>query len=136
MKKKIDGMAASGNEKPRVAIFWLLGDSTLLLETTPLADAEPYGECLTHPRSHIDQWEIFRREGRVALDIEYEEPPRGRVVYNLRTEEFVIYADRCILRRKLIIRRIMAAMHLLSRTTEVKTDAHYRCQSCLDTAGN
>jgi hypothetical protein len=42
----------SGPE-PHVGIFWLL-DGTLLTDSTPLDQAEPYGDHLTHPRSHID----------------------------------------------------------------------------------
>ncbi len=131
MNQTTDRIAAAGGEEPRVGIFWLLGDGSLLVDSTSLAESEPYGECLTHSRSHIDKWTEFQRQGIVARDIEYEEMPRGRVVYDTRQKRFAIYGDRCILRRKVVIRKIMAAMNLPKKRTEASPDEHYRCSTCL-----
>jgi hypothetical protein len=131
MKKKIEGIVTPGNQEPRVGIFWLLGDGTLLLDATPLAEAEPYGEFLTHSRSHIDQWAEFQRHAIAPRDAEYEEWPRGRVVYDARQKRFTLYADRCILIRKNVIRKIMTAMNLTKNQTELSPDEHYRCSTCL-----
>jgi hypothetical protein len=131
MNRTTDRIAASGNGEPRVGIFWLLGDGSLLVDSTPLAEAEPYGECLTHPRSHIDQWAEFQRNAIVPRDIEYEEMPRGRVVYDARQKRFTIYGDRCILRRKATVRKVMLAMSLAESQTETSSDPHYRCSRCL-----
>src|ERR1035437_10557045 len=83
--------SAEGQQK--VGIFWLIGDR-LILDTSPLSDAEAYGDCLTHRNSHIDFWTAQQRFGAVPSDIEYEEPPRGRVVFNTKTLRFALYADR------------------------------------------
>lgn len=119
--------------EPRVGIFWLLGDR-LILDASPLCEAEPYGDCLTHYRSHIDFWAEQQRFGAVPPDIEYEEPPRGRVVFNTRTQRLTLYADRCILKRKSVVVQIMKAMHLSTKQTDATTDesdAHYKCTRCL-----
>jgi hypothetical protein len=131
MNQRTGRTAASGNEEPRVGIFWLLRDGSLLVDSNPLAEAEPYGECLTHPRSHIDQWAEFQRNAIVPRDIEYEEMPRGRVVYDATQKRFTIYGDRCILRRKDVIRKIMSAMNLPENQIETSSDLHYRCSQCL-----
>ncbi len=131
MNQTTDRIAAPGDEESRVGIFWLLGDGSLLVDSTPLAEAEPYGECLTHPRSHIDQWAEFQRQGIFARDIEYEEMPRGRVVYDTRQKRFAIYGDRCILRKKAIVRKVMLAMSLAESRTKTSSDPHYRCSRCL-----
>jgi hypothetical protein len=34
--------------EPRVGIFWLL-DGKVIIDSTPLSMAEPYGTALTHP---------------------------------------------------------------------------------------
>ena len=119
-----------------VGIFWLLGDR-LILDTSPLSEAEPYGDCLGHRTSHIDYWTAQQRFGTVSREIEYEEPPRGRVVFNKRTQRFDLYADRCILKRKAVVKRIMEAMHLPPNQTNVGTDGpfgHYKCLTCLETS--
>jgi len=38
-----------GKEESRVGIFWLL-NGKLLIDSTPLDEAERYGDFLTHPR--------------------------------------------------------------------------------------
>jgi hypothetical protein len=113
----------------RVGIFWVLNGEPLI-DCAPLSEAEPYGDHLTHPRGHAEVWERCQRNGAVSPDMEYEEPPRGRVMYNTRTQRFTLLADRCILRDKNVVRRIMSQLHL-PRHTETGTDIHYRCFVCL-----
>jgi hypothetical protein len=119
-----------------VGIFWLFEDR-LILDTSPLSEAEPYGDCLGHRTSHIDYWTAQQRLGTVSREVEYEEPPRGRVVFNKRTQRFDLYADRCILKRKLVVKRIMEAMPLPTNQTNIGTDGqfgHYKCLKCLETS--
>lgn len=118
-----------------VGIFWLLRDR-LILDTSPLSEAEPYGECLTHHNSHIDFWTAQQCLGALPQEIEYEEPPRGRVVFNKKTGRFALYADRCILREKSVVDKIMNAMRLPAATTDAMTDGHYKCSQCLEVAGD
>jgi hypothetical protein len=131
MNQRADKIARSGSQEPRVGIFWLLPDGTLCVDTTPLSEAEPYGEHLTHPRSHIGQWAEFQRHAIAPRDTEYEAWPRGRVVYDVRRKRFTLYADCCILIRKNVIRKIMTAMNLAKNQTELSSDEHYRCSTCL-----
>jgi hypothetical protein len=97
----------------RVGIFWLVDDRPIM-DSTPVSAAEPYGECRTHPTSHIDYWTEHQRLGDLPRDTECEEHPRGRVVYNTKTGRYSFCADHCILRKKSVVRRIMRAMHCRS----------------------
>ncbi len=115
--------------EPHVGIFWLVGEK-LLFDTTPLSRAEEYGECRIHSGNHVSVWERFRFARTVPQEMEYEEPPRGRVVFNAKKSEFSLLADRCILRWKDLVTTIRRQMHLPKNTT-VDTDSHYRCFSCL-----
>src|ERR1700689_5305755 len=101
-----------------VGIFWLIGDR-LILDTSPLSEAEPYGDCLGHRTSHIDYWTAQQCLGAVSRDMEHEESPRGRGGFNKRTQRFALYADRCILKRKAVVKRIMGAMHLPTSQTSI-----------------
>jgi len=115
---------------PHVGIFWLL-NGKLIIDSMPLGKAEPYGDHLTYPRSHIDVWGQWRLGDKVPGESEYEEFPRGRVMYNTKTRRFTLLADRCILHDKDAVSRIMSELHLPSENTDKGTDAHYRCSSCL-----
>lgn len=115
--------------EPCVGIFWLVDDQ-LLIEMTPLRAAEPYGNCLTHPSSHIGVWQRYQQSGRVPVDMDYEEQPRGRVIYDRVAEAFTVLADQCILKRKAWIERIKKTLRLPKDLT-VRTDPHYKCFRCL-----
>ena len=117
------------DETPAVGIFWLV-NGRLVIDCTPVAQAESYGDCKTHERSHSDYWDQLVRTGAVP-DSEYEEHPRGRVVYDTKRNQFTIYADRCILGKKAVVQRIIREMRLPGRQTVTATDSHYRCFRCL-----
>ena len=126
-------MDRSDEHGPRVGIFWLLEDR-LIVDSSLLSEAEAGGDWLNHPTSHDNYWTKQQRRGVVPRDMEYEESPRGRVVYNRKTRRFALYADRCILKRKSAVKQIMKAMHLLASQTDVTTDGpdgHYKCARCL-----
>lgn len=115
--------------EPQVGIFWLLGEK-LVFDTCPLSQAEHYGDIRIHSRNHISVWEQLRSAKAVPPELEYEEPPRGRVMYDVKKGRFSILADRCILRRRKIVATIKKEMHL-PRGTDTATDYHYRCFRCL-----
>jgi hypothetical protein len=115
--------------EPCVGIFWLVGGQ-LLIDSTPLEEAEQYGDFLTHPRGHAEVWERYRRDGTVYPESEYEEAPRGRVMYSSRTRKFTLLADRCILKKKTFVEKIKKEMGL-PKDTIIEGDSHYRCSACL-----
>ena len=119
--------------EPRVAIFWVF-EGKIILDSIPLSEAQQYGTALNHPTSHIDHWTRLQSTGQVPVDVEYEEPPRGRVLYDQRWQKFHLLADKCILGRRDVVTSIMNALHLPpARTTEGR-DEHYRCYQCLYSA--
>lgn len=98
--------------EPAVGLYWIVaieGENILLSHKCPLALAEDYGDFATCPHGHYDVWEEWRSgKGilsgivrRLIIDYEYEDWPRGRVVYNRVHQEFVVYADEKIRRSKL-----------------------------------
>jgi hypothetical protein len=74
-----------------LGIFWGIPDPDhswhLLSDKASLAEAEPYGDFLTHPRGHYDVWNEWRKLSAKAIakqaipqtvaDHEYEHFPRG-----------------------------------------------------------
>jgi hypothetical protein len=112
-----------------VGIFWLLPSGKIILDGTPLSEAANYGDFKTHEGSHIGVWNTYRRNSMVPPDVEYDEYPRGRVVYSVKTRQFWLYADACILKNPSVVNWIMNEFHLPSNTKKEK-DAHYKCPSC------
>jgi hypothetical protein len=121
---------------PHLGIFWLVemsgGEARLLVSGCPVDQAEPYGDCLTYDPGHCDIWESWRHDSntdpalRTIVQLyEYEDWPRGRIVFDQERDLFILYADRKIMARK-IIERIQAEFHLPADRTEVKGDIHYQ----------
>jgi len=102
---------------------------------TDLADAERYDQFLTHPGGHYEVWERWRGLGPTGLAKrglpkliawhEYEEFPRGRIVFDTETRMFIIYADQK-LHNPAHLAAIRSAFGLDQAATVVRRDPHYR----------
>lgn len=124
---------------PHVGIFWFVpshsGHAFLLTDRTPLPKAEAYGDCLTHAQGHYEYWSNLARFGEAGLStrglptipvqFEYEEFPRGRVVFRVPDNRFTIFADRKLFARP-YIGRVIADFGLPVIACDVYGDAHYR----------
>ncbi|SDG69972.1 hypothetical protein SAMN05216338_1002125 [Bradyrhizobium sp. Rc2d] len=124
---------------PRVGIFWGIpgerGSVAILEDFTPLDEAERYGGFLTHPGGHYEVWESWRsqrnsvaaRRGlrKFVVESEYEDLPRGRIVYDVDRAVFVIYADRK-LQKPNIVTKIVEAFGLTDQPYVIRSDQHYR----------
>ena len=88
---------------PSVGIFWRVSGH-LVIDYSTVHDAEQYGDCVTHATSYYDRWQQWQALGGKALVAagfpksilfsEYEEWPRGRVVYETPADRDILYADR------------------------------------------
>lgn len=88
---------------------------------------------LTCSHGHYEVWEQWRNQATndrsglallIATD-EYEEWPRGRIVYASPHDRFVLYADEQILRRADLLNIIHERFGLPPDRTEMKRDSHY-----------
>ena len=130
-------MDANGRATPSIGIFWVITETgqklQLLADLLRVDQGEPYGEFLTHG-GHYEYWEQLavlspgelRRHGRPTAPAwsEYEEWPRGRVVYHVPTERFVVYADRK-LQRPPVIDHIIHRFGLVTGSFDLRSDPHY-----------
>lgn len=122
----------------RVGIFWGLigieGDLALLSQSSNLAEAEVYGDCLTFATSHFEAWEAWKsnvgsipepRFAELIVASEYENHPRGRVVFSVSDDKFWLYADRR-LSTKAFTSQIAKAFDIEDGMFTVRLDSHYR----------
>lgn len=116
-------------KEPRVGIFWLF-KGRLILDSTPVSQGEAYGGNVGHATAHIDYWSRLQQQHGVPPEAEYDEVPRGRVVYNTKTEQYVLMADKHILAESKVVKEILRELHLPNNTTLDGTDFHYRCFKC------
>jgi len=72
---------------PQVGIFWEL-NGALFIEGVSLTEAESWGQFKNYPGSHEKMWRKYQRIDAVVRDLEYDAPPRGRVVYDTAGQHF------------------------------------------------
>ena len=120
---------------PLIGIFWMISTSEgvrLLAASCLLDKAEPYGDCLTFGPGHYEIWRGWRQSREldaaaraVVRAHEYEDWPRGRIVFNREQNRFILYADRK-LRRPETIEAIQQRFQLPADRTAVEADFHYQ----------
>ena len=121
-----------------VGPFWVVesdGRVGIIALTVPLKQAEPYGDMLTVGTGHLDYWSRLAHRGARALReagiptapiwSEYEEWPRGRVMYDRAAQRFIIRADRQ-LHRPAFIRLIVDRFGIAVDDATILPDDHYR----------
>jgi hypothetical protein len=121
-----------------VGPFWVVeerGSAVLVALAVPLEQAEPYGDMLTVDTGHFEYWSILARRGAQALRAaglptapvwsEYEEWPRGRVLYNRAARRFVIRADQQ-LHHPAFVRLVADRFGIGALNPLVLSDDHYR----------
>lgn len=133
----IIGRAIGITDNSHLGVYWILraptGSLRLLVHACALADAEEYGDCLTCPDAHIDVWVQWQR-GQVPekdllyliRDFEYEDWPRGRIVYDRAAEHFVVYIDPQLVRYPAMREAVIHRFGLLESRWIIRTDLHYR----------
>ncbi|ESX51845.1 hypothetical protein X760_31320 [Mesorhizobium sp. LSHC422A00] len=122
-----------------MGFFWIvvdrIGHDAILADAIGLADAEQYGEVLTHPGGHYDYWETMKQRGPTwlrarnvsasLLQTDYEDWPRGRVVYSIRDNRPIVYADPRV-KTKSRIELVRAAFQIPDADHVIRKDSHYR----------
>lgn len=119
--------------KPFIGIFWGIterGHSLLLCDKVPLIQGELYGDAITWGE-HYNFWQGLRSKKlphtwtQVPVWSEYDEWPRGRVIYQTKKEQFIVYADQKLL-TETARQAIMKAFSLPTPDTYYYPDNHYK----------
>jgi hypothetical protein len=114
---------------PEVGVFWLYKGNVLSFSQS-LDEAEDFAGYKTFGTGHDKVWLNYQRAGIVPRDLDYDEIPRGRIVYSIKKREFILYADACIQKNKRAMSTIMKDFHLRAANTKVESDEHYICPKC------
>jgi hypothetical protein len=129
---------------PMVGIFWFVLDGTglryMLANGCDLAAAEAYGDCLTFVPGHYETWNKWRRRGAstaalrdIVRECEYEEWPRGRVVFDGIADRFILYADRRITAEGLVD-EVVRYFGVPADKAVVRHDLHYQSTRAIKVA--
>jgi hypothetical protein len=125
---------------PSVGIFWGARGLesawwVIINEKSTLDDSESYGDFLTYAHGHYEIWDQIKEmdtfqliQAGLPLTVsynEYEEPPRGRIVFHKPDQRFIVYAD-ARLHVSIAETAITRAFGLVNCRYEFKYDEHYK----------
>lgn len=74
-----------------IGVFYFIGNK-IISHHISLQNGEKYGENITFS-AHWDLWQRFVKDYPEYDFLDYDYFPRGRVVYNLNKEQYILYID-------------------------------------------
>lgn len=86
-------------------------------------------DILDSDQSHYDYWSLLRRVYPELRKVSYDYFPRGRIVYNINKDQYIIYFDKCLDTDK-YKDMIIDEFNLPRNKTIFDYDEHYQCHSC------
>lgn len=120
-----------------LGIFWFY-KGQLLACSVPLTQAERRGHRLDSPLGHVSVWPRLvaqhRKTWPLLSILEYDEVPRGRVIFDMLKQTFVIYMDESLFVRSAtglrpdpsVAESLRTSFGLQEQPIRFATDPHYR----------
>lgn len=105
-----------------VGAFYMIGNN-IIANATNVARGESYGDFVNYS-NHWDLWKVVCRAYPLFRRFEYDDFPRGRVVFNKKDRQFIIYLDKK-LNNKTHIDKICKEFGLGTNYVVNDTDEHY-----------
>ena len=109
----------------KVGIFWIYKNK-IIGKTYRLSEAERYGDYLSPILGHYDYWKEIQRRVPELYYEEYENIPRGRVVYNMPEDQFILLSSKNIIKNQSVVKAIKEFFSIPNNTKLIrKSDFHY-----------
>jgi hypothetical protein len=111
-------------QQGHVGIFWIY-KKEVLADSVPWPEGESYGDHVNGLSDHYTYWPTLQRQQSELRRYEYEQVPRGRVVYNTKTATFTVLGSERFIRDEAQRAMVLEAFHLPPDQTRFKADEHY-----------
>ena len=108
-----------------IGIFWIF-ENQIFMQTQKLKEIKSINGFKDSDLSHYRVWDKVKNQNSKFYLYEYEEIPRGRIVYNTMKNQFIIYCNSNILRDKISKKLILENFGLIDENYIFKEDEHYK----------
>ena len=109
---------------PHVGIFWFF-KGELIQSSVPVTQGEEYGDFINGPDDHYPFWSSIQRGIPDAELYEYDQVPRGRVVYSKQTDTFFVYGSEQFVKDTKQKNAVAHAFELAPKRIVFRADEHY-----------
>lgn len=107
----------------KIGIFWFF-KGKLLKSETALDDGTEYADVVNGQFNHINYWPMLQRRNPELRLLEYQEVPRGRVLFFKKPKKFRVLMDK-VLHTPRNKQLLLKAFNLPKVKTVFGTDPHY-----------
>ncbi len=132
MKKQVEQaeMCTDAIERARsacvgeVGIFWFF-KGNVISDSVSHSLGEEYGNFVNGRSDHCTFWPSIQRLSPEAAKYEYDQVPRGRVVYNRKDDRFFVYGSEKFVRNERQKGMVLSKFNLPPDKTFFRADEHY-----------
>ena len=108
-----------------IGIFWFYKNEVIgIAHDFSLHEADSIG-LIDSQYTHVDYWEKLKLQIPGLEHTEYEQLPRGRVIFDTHKSKAIIYLDKTLLRRSKV-NQILNFFNLNFENVILRTDPHYK----------
>jgi hypothetical protein len=108
----------------RVGIFWLYRGE-IIADCVPWPEGDEYGEFMNGLSDHCTYWSAVQRRVPALRSYEYEQVPRGRVIYNTGNKSFTVLGNKRLLRDEDQQTLVLKEFQLSRKNSRFLFDEHY-----------
>jgi len=108
----------------KIGIFWYF-ESKLIVYAEDISSVKPLEGFLDVDMSHYEFWDAVKEEDPSKQRFEYEDIPRGRIVMNSESNEFIVYGSRKVIENPSFRKLVFQEFQLDEGQTRFKQDFHY-----------
>jgi hypothetical protein len=107
-----------------VGIFWIY-KKTLIQESVPISEGEDSGDYVNGPVGHYMVWRHVQEAIPELRAYEYDQVPRGRVLYSKADKRFYVYGPKEFLKSASHKRTVLSGFNIPDSQAVFRSDEHY-----------
>ncbi len=112
------------DKTPSVGIFWFFRGE-IIADAIPVTQGDECGKFVNHPLSHHDFWNAHRIKDRRLNAYDYDQLPRGRVIYDMEEDHYLVYGAESIVQTEVQRTLVCSTFLLVPTKTFFKAEKPY-----------
>jgi len=108
-----------------IGVFWIYKNH-IYLKSIKHDIVQAINNYIDSDFSHYQVWEEISTQNKDFYLYEYEDIPRGRVVYDVLNDQYIVYANQDIIASDKIKKIVVQKFNLTENTVLFTYDEHYK----------
>ena len=111
-------------QKPKIGIFWIY-KSKIYLKSIETRKVNAIENFIDSDFAHYKVWDEISSQNQDFYLYEYEDIPRGRIVFNIKDKQYIVYSNNEIINSGKAKELILNAFNLQDEKVAFRYDFHY-----------